>query len=228
MLGRRRLLFLYPMILLFVTALACGGGGGGDSGAEAAVAMLQAVPTNMTVTSTVFGDGGDIPGAHACYGLDRSPPLAWSGVPEGAVSLVLMVHEPDSGGVNGRVNWVVYDLPADVSALPGNISITQETVSGGIQGRNSEKRRGWVGPCPEKGINHAGSYLFNLYALDTTLGIEVEGGGARSDVLGAMTGHVIGHGRLTGAYCHTDAAWSPTGSRGSCPPVDHKLGAESP
>ena len=227
----RRLIFACSTLLLPVVALSCGGdedsGGGNESEARAAAAALEAVPTNMTLTSMVFGDGGDIPGAHTCYVLDRSPPLAWSGVPEGAASLVLIVRGANAEGVNDGVHWVVYDLPADVDQLPGSVSITQETVSGGTQGRNSEKRRGWVGPCPEKGGDHAGTYVFNLYALDASLGLTVEGGASRSDVLAAMAGRVIGRGEITGTYCHTDAPWSPTGSRGSCPPVDHRLGAES-
>ena len=123
-----RLVLACSTLLLSVVVLACGGGdgdgGGNESEARAAAAALEAVSTNMILTSMVFGDGGDIPGGHTCYVLDRSPPLAWSGVPEGTARLVLIVRE------------------ADVDQLPGSVSITQETVSGGTQGRNSENRRG--------------------------------------------------------------------------------------
>ena len=77
----RRLIFACSTLLLPVVALSCGGdgdsGGGNESEARAAAAALEAVPTNMTLISMVFGDGGDIPGAHTCYVLDRSPP--WRG-----------------------------------------------------------------------------------------------------------------------------------------------------
>ena len=201
-----RLIFACSTLMLPVVVLACGDGdgdgGGNESEARAAAAALEAVPTNMTLTSMVFGDGGDIPGGHTCYVLDRSPPLAWIGVPEGTASLVLIVRDANAEGVNDGVHWLVYDLPADVGQLPGSVSITQETVSGGTQGRNSENRRGWVGPCPEKGGDHAGTYVFNLYALDASLGLTVEGGASRSDVLAAMAGRVIGRGQITGTYCH--------------------------
>ena len=50
---------------------------------------------SMRISSGAFGDGGAIPERHTCEGSDISPPLAWSGVPEGTRSLVLIVDDPD-------------------------------------------------------------------------------------------------------------------------------------
>jgi phosphatidylethanolamine-binding protein (PEBP) family uncharacterized protein len=48
----------------------------------------------LTITSTAFTDGGEIPSRYTCQGDDTSPPLDWRGVPETARSLVLIVDDP--------------------------------------------------------------------------------------------------------------------------------------
>jgi phosphatidylethanolamine-binding protein (PEBP) family uncharacterized protein len=46
---------------------------------------------DMAITSSAFAHNGSIPKLYTCEGKDISPPLAWSGVPAGAKSLVLIV-----------------------------------------------------------------------------------------------------------------------------------------
>ena len=57
------------------------------------------------LSSTAFVQNGEIPKIYTCEGADKSPPLAWSGVPAGAKSLVLIVDDPDApdpGAHRGR------------------------------------------------------------------------------------------------------------------------------
>ncbi len=51
------------------------------------------------------------------------------------------------------------------------------------------------GPCPPSGTHR---YEFNIYALDTTLNLG--SGASKSEVVRAMSGHVLSQGRLTGTY----------------------------
>ena len=217
------LVFYSGILILFsIAALACSSSDGEEKPFEDS-ALLEGVETNLELASTEFNDVLEIPSIYTCYGLDVSPPVSWSGVPEGTRSLALIVDEPDR---RHRVHWVLYDLPPDATDLPGRTSFTDEKVLGaGKQGRNDFGRMGWAGPCPEPGGKNEAFYAFNLYALDTVLRLDIEEGAKRNDVLRAMEGHVVGHGRLTGKFCRTDAA-SPGGSgssqtrgRGSCPPI---------
>ena len=48
----------------------------------------------LTLTSPAFSHLGEIPGRFTCEGEDLSPPLTWSGVPEGTESLALIVDDP--------------------------------------------------------------------------------------------------------------------------------------
>ena len=52
----------------------------------------------FTLTSPAFSEGGAIPSEHSCDGGDKPIPLAWSGVPDGASELALIMDDPDARG----------------------------------------------------------------------------------------------------------------------------------
>lgn len=144
----------------------------------------------MNLSSEAFEHEGTIPAAYTCDGEDLSPPLAITGVPDGAVTLALVMDDPDAPrGVWDH--WVVYDVPA-----PGeSLTIPAGVASLGTAGRNSWGRSGYGGPCPPSGIHR---YFFTAYALDTALGLPP--GAPKGDVLGALDGHVLAEATLMGRY----------------------------
>jgi Raf kinase inhibitor-like YbhB/YbcL family protein len=149
----------------------------------------------LTLRSTAFTDGGEIPRQHTCEGPDRSPPLAWSGAPAGTQSFVLIVDDPDAPDPAAPrmtyVHWVLYDLPADATGLPEGGA----PPPGAREGINDWKRTGWGGPCPPIGRHR---YFFKLYALDTTLGDLA--GPTKPKVEKGMAGHVLAEAVLMGTY----------------------------
>ncbi|MDP1535838.1 MAG: YbhB/YbcL family Raf kinase inhibitor-like protein [Burkholderiales bacterium] len=118
----------------------------------------------MKLTSTSFGDGQPIPAeyafckpdvaTHCTLGANRNPQLAWSDLPAGTLSLVLICHDydvpskPDDVNQEGReipaalarvdfFHWVLVDLD------PQSAPITAGDFSSGVTPRG---KAGPVGP----------------------------------------------------------------------------------
>jgi Raf kinase inhibitor-like YbhB/YbcL family protein len=152
----------------------------------------------LSIASSAFEPGGEIPQAHTCEGKDTSPPLAWSGVPAGAKSLALVVDDPDAPDPKAPkmtwVHWVLYDIPPTATGLAEAIA-SRDLPAGTRQGTNDWKRTGYGGPCPPIGRHR---YFFKLYALDAVL--PDLGTAAKAQLEKAMEGHVIAKAELMGTY----------------------------
>ncbi len=194
--------------------------------------VQQQFPTDaIEITSTVFNRIRRMPIEYTCtdneyypeagyefrYGQDKSPPLAWTGAPEGTVSFALVMADPDVAAkdtvVGGRwIHWVMWNIPADVTELPERVATTTDVAAIGPntrQGVNDYGNIGWSGPCPGenvfaiqgsagRNINTAHQYTYTVYALDTEL--ELPGGSTHQDLLQAIDGHVLAAGSTVGEY----------------------------
>ncbi len=133
-----------------------------------------------------------MPAKYSYYGGNKSPPLSWSGVPEGTKSFALIMEDPDGGY---WTHWVIFNIPATVFALVENQPYTA-TISGiGTQGVNDFGTMGYGGPSPPSGVHH---YYFRLYALDTTLNLVP--GSLKYQLINAMSGHILGTAEYMGTY----------------------------
>ncbi len=148
----------------------------------------------LDVTSSAFEEGGAIPARYTCDGLDISPPLSWSPVPNGTRSLALIAEDPDAPR-GAFAHWVIYNLPPDTRRLPEDVPNRQTLPGGALQGMNGAGSIGYTGPCPPGGTHR---YFFKVYALDTEL--DLGAGATKEDVVRAMEGHVLAEGRLLGTY----------------------------
>ena len=148
----------------------------------------------MRIESSAFSEGGLIPRRHTCDGKDVSPPLSWSGIPEGAKSLALICDDPDAPGKTW-VHWVVFNIPPAARQLPEGIAPAETIPGGGTQGKNDFRKLGYGGPCPPGGTHR---YQFKLYALDSELTLAAAA--TKAQLEGAIEGHVLGQATLTGKY----------------------------
>jgi len=148
----------------------------------------------LTITSAAFNEGDMIPSQYTCDGADVSPPLAWTGVPQGTKSLALIADDPDAP-MGTWVHWVLYNLPPDTAGLPENVPPDETLPNGARQGVNDFKKFGYGGPCPPGGTHR---YFFKLYALDTMLALS--GRVTKQDLLQAMEGHILAEAQLMGKY----------------------------
>jgi Raf kinase inhibitor-like YbhB/YbcL family protein len=157
----------------------------------------------MTLTSAAWPDGAPIPARHAQPGHDVSPPLAWSGGPDTATSYVLIVHDLDApvgNGLDDALHWLVWNIPGTTKTLPEGVPQGPTLPDGSRQ--ISMTGPNYRGPAaPASGAPH--HYVFEIYALDTTIDVPAVGAGpaqTRAAVLTAMAGHVRGKGVYTGSF----------------------------
>ena len=158
-------------------------------------AIVEETPMPVfTLTSTAFEPRTDIPEHYTCDGADVSPPLAWSGAPDGTVSLVLMVHDPDA---RAFTHWLAYEIPGGpTGSLPEAVPANARTPK---QGRNDFGKIGYGGPCPPAGTG-THHYVFGLWAIDRSLGLAE---GLRPPAIeAAMAGHILAATELVGLYRH--------------------------
>ncbi|HWI28823.1 MAG TPA: YbhB/YbcL family Raf kinase inhibitor-like protein [Stellaceae bacterium] len=102
-----------------------------------------------------------------CTGKNISPALSWKGAPAGTKSFAITVYDPDAPTGSGWWHWVVFNIPASVTALPKNAGdLKANLMPGGIvQGRTDFGSPGWGGPCPPQG-DKPHRYIFTIYALN--------------------------------------------------------------
>lgn len=143
---------------------------------------------NMEIKNPAFQNNENIPAEYTCDGEDVSPELEISGIPENAVSLVLIMDDPDAP-VGTWDHWIVFNI------LPTTTQISKGTEPQGIKGKNSWGRTGYGGPCPPSGTHR---YFFKLYALDINL--ELEEGATKRQIEEAMQNHIVGKAELMGTY----------------------------
>jgi Raf kinase inhibitor-like YbhB/YbcL family protein len=152
----------------------------------------------LALTSPAFGANGSIPTKHTCEGGDVSPALAWSAVPAGAKSLVLIVDDPDAPDPKAPqrtwVHWVLYNIPPTATGLPEGVA-SASLPAGTREGLNDWRRTGYGGPCPPIGRHR---YFHKLYALGTVL--PDLGAATKAQVEAAMKDHVLARAELVGTY----------------------------
>src|SRR5437868_13829474 len=100
---------IHPFLALLLPALACSR----TSGEEIVPprARRNTAVTTLTVTSSAFANGEQMPSRFTCEGDQVSPPLAWSEPPRATKSLALVAEDPDApdpGAANKKtfVHWV--------------------------------------------------------------------------------------------------------------------------
>jgi Raf kinase inhibitor-like YbhB/YbcL family protein len=146
----------------------------------------------LTLSSPAFADGDRIPDRYGYTAADVNPPLDIAAVPADAVSLALIVDDPDAVEPAGTVwdHWLVWQIAPDRERIPEDWD-----VGSAVEGINDYGETGYGGPNPP---DREHTYRFRLFALDSAL--ELEAGADKAALEAAMDGHVLEEARLTGTY----------------------------
>jgi Raf kinase inhibitor-like YbhB/YbcL family protein len=137
--------------------------------------ISQQTNSGFTLTSTDVIDGGRLPTEYTCDGDGSALPLAWNGAPADAKSFaVIMSHNAPEGVVHWY--WVLYNIPADVTSLPKNVSGV------GTLGNNINNGLVEYSPPCSKGPGDK-TYTYTVYALSAEPQISVPAEQVTRDVL---------------------------------------------
>jgi phosphatidylethanolamine-binding protein (PEBP) family uncharacterized protein len=120
--------------------------------------LNNACATPFTFTSTAFQDGGSLATMYTCddAGGGVSPPLQWTGAPEGTAELALTMTTIALDGT--KWNWVLFHIPGSVTSLaPASAGVG----TAGVSTDGPELR--YYPPCSTG--PGAKTYTFTLYAL---------------------------------------------------------------
>ncbi len=156
----------------------------------------------LTLTTTAFADGTQIPAKYTQAGEQVSPALLWSNVPQGTQSFVLHMRDPDvarNRTTEDQVHWLVWNIPGTSTGLP-------EGVPQGAQLNDGSQQISASGPvyrgpgAPATGPLH--HYTFELYALDTKVDVQpgADAWETRTKIWQAMNGHILGKAVYVGLF----------------------------
>jgi Raf kinase inhibitor-like YbhB/YbcL family protein len=168
--------------------------GGGRGGAPAG--------PGLTLTSTAWPDGGEIPAKHA-GAMGVSPALSWTNVPMGTAEFVLIMNDPEPvrpalSATGDILHWMMVKIPAGTTALPEGAGAAQSTTLPA----GARQVAPYRGPgAPAAGPRH--HYTLTLYALNAPL--ELAADADRAAVMAAMEGKVLGRGIFGGRFMQTAA-----------------------
>ncbi len=161
----------------------------------------------LMLTSSAIADNGTLAIKNACSDKQRSPncvgenispPLAWSGVPEGTKSFALLLFDPEGRAPAGVSHMVVYGIPASVTGFAeGELSQPSDKFVGG---KSTMEKAVYFGPGtpPNTDWHH---YTWTLVAIDLDPKA-LQPGLTREELAAALKDHVKGSAGLVTRFKH--------------------------
>jgi Raf kinase inhibitor-like YbhB/YbcL family protein len=191
------MLSLIVMLAVSMTTLIAQQQGQGGRGGQAGRGGGGQGGPGLTLTSTAWPDGGEIPAKHA-GGQGVSPALSWSNAPAATVEFALVMNDPEpvrpAGSVSGDIlHWMLVKIPATTTSLPeGAGAANSTTLPAGARHIQAYRGPG----APAAGPRH--HYTLTLYALNAPL--QLAENADRAAVMAAMEGKVLARGIFGGRF----------------------------
>jgi hypothetical protein len=150
----------------------------------------------LLLVSPAFLPGSGIPSEYTCDGAGISPPLTWSGAPNGTKSFVLVIEDPDAPSGTFH-HWAVFDIPAGSGGLNSGYG-RSPPAAGFREARNDFGNPGYGALCPPRGdgVHH---YHFRLFAVARPT-LDLKPSATVPDVIRAAEPYVIQRTEVVGTY----------------------------
>jgi Raf kinase inhibitor-like YbhB/YbcL family protein len=171
---------------------------------------LRAGQGAIAVTSLAFVDHGPLPALYTADGDGVSPPLQWSGVPDTATSVALIVEDADSPTPHPLVHAIAVGLsPQEGSLRQGALANDEDAPDEARLGRNSYLQHGWLPPDPPPGHGRH-RYAFQVFALGGDEPLPEAPG--RDALMELLEARAIASGLVVGTYERHDTTVPESGS----------------
>jgi len=138
----------------------------------------------LTITSTAFVNNGTLPSRYTCKGASFSPPLKVTNIPEGTVSLAVIMFDPHATARKSATFWLIWNLDPD-GIIPENFSTDHQSEN------PYNHQYGYQAACANEGTHY---YHIRVYALDTKLLLNKHINKAMLE--NTMKGHVLAKGEI--------------------------------
>jgi Raf kinase inhibitor-like YbhB/YbcL family protein len=178
--------------------------------APAAGRGAAAPRTVLSVSTTAWPDGGEVPMHNAGRGDNKSPGFEFHWTqgnnpappPDTLQTYAVIFHDLENStnkGTTDTLHWSAFNIPGTSKGLPEGLDkgvLADGTRNGpGIMARGTNPGQ-YFGPGAGAGPFH--HYIFEFYALDTKLDLPETT--TREELLKAMEGHVIGKAAYAGRF----------------------------
>jgi Raf kinase inhibitor-like YbhB/YbcL family protein len=142
----------------------------------------------LQVTSTAFKNNGVLPAKYTCTGQNVNPPLNVTNVPQGTVSLAVVMVDQHATENKSANYWLIWNIDS-TGVIPENFRSDYSTEN------PISKIYGYQGACPVSGTH---DYHFRVYALDTK--VQLDRNGNQAMLESAIRGHVLAKGEIVAQY----------------------------
>jgi para-nitrobenzyl esterase len=192
----------FALAAFLVMPAACGGQNPPPAATEvtANTRALVVLPAKngatLSVTTSAFKDGGDIPFENTQYKGNVFPGLSWTPGPAGSKSYAIIMQDTDGQMRNSNglpiLHWTMGNIPATTTKLDAGMTTAPEGSTFGPNARGANQP--YMGPRTPAGPKHR--YHIQVFALDTVL--PADAFATYASMTDAMKGHVLASGEVVG------------------------------
>jgi len=160
----------------------------------------------MKIYSDAFQNHGCIPVKYTDYGENKSPGFQIEEIPDGTVTMAIVMDDLDIPLIKAYNHWLLFNLPR-TNEIPENLSALLhqrewmerqgKQYAGTMQGIAYGKHR-YRGPRPPFFIRGRHRYAYHIYALDTK--IQADENINKDQFLQLAEGHILAAQQVTGTY----------------------------
>lgn len=164
----------------------------------------------LSVSSTAFPDGGEVPMHNAGRGDNKSPAFEFhwmngataATAPDTVKSYTIVLHDIENStarGTGDTLHWTAFNVPGTAAGVPEGLG-PGTLPDGTVNGPGINNRGGMPGSYfgPGAGVGPFHHYVFEFYALDVKL--DLTGAATRDELMKAMEGHVVGKAAYVGRF----------------------------